>query len=142
MINIPPYIIALTQYGVSEQPGTELNNPVIISYFHTLGFSSLNTDETGWCTALVSWCLYISGTAYSNSLLARSYLNLFKEVSVPVLGDLCIFWRIKKDSIYGHIGFFISSTSKNIYVLGGNQSNQVCISLYSKDKLLGFRRIQ
>lgn len=53
-----------------------------------------------------------------------------------------VFWRESVHSGSGHVGFLwgYSKDGKHIFVLGGNQSNQVTITKYGLGNLLGFRR--
>jgi len=41
----------------------------------------------------------------------------------------------------GHVGFFINQDDENYYLLAGNQGNEVCIELFARERLLGFRRL-
>jgi hypothetical protein len=52
-----------------------------------------------------------------------------------------VFWRGTKDGSEGHVAFYISETQNFVYVLGGNQLDQVNISKISKAKLLDYRQI-
>ncbi len=42
-------------------------------------------------------------------------------------------------SACGHVAFFDEQRNARIFVLGGNQSNQVNITSYPGDRLLGYR---
>ena len=132
---------ALSQYGVKEIPGEE-NNPVILEYFKEIGHSWVQEESTAWCSAYVNWCAKRTGYEYTGKLDARSWLSVGNVVTEPEVGDVVIFWRVKKDSWYGHVGFYISEDEHYIYVLGGNQSNMVNISPYPKYRLLGYRRLR
>lgn len=141
--------IALSQYGIKEISGKK-DNPEVLKYFNALGFDgSKLKDETSWCAAFVNWVLKSADLKYQNKLNARSFLDIGVNVDDPQLGDIVVFWRGKhKDELIkgsnlkkGHVGFFIRETKSWIYVLGGNQGDQVRISAYSKSKLLEYRRI-
>ena len=131
---------ALSQYGVKEIPGQE-DNPVIVSYFSEIGHSWVKDDETAWCSAFANWVAKKENKAYSGKLNARSWLSVGKSVEVPEIGDIVVLWRSSKSSWKGHVGFFINQDDKYIYILGGNQNNQVCIRPYPKDRLLEYRRL-
>jgi len=132
---------ALSQYGVTEIVG-DVHNPTILKYFKSSGHSWVKDDETAWCSAFINWCAKSSGFKYTGKLNARSWLDIGEELDSPELGDLVIFWRKSKDSVYGHVGLFINEIGDNIYVLGGNQKNMVCIMPYNKAKVLGYRRLK
>jgi uncharacterized protein (TIGR02594 family) len=133
--------LALSQYGIKEIVG-EKDNPEVLKYFKNLGFdaSSLK-DETAWCSAFVNWVARESCLEYSGKLNARSWMDIGTEVLEPQLGDVVIFWRESPDSWKGHVAFYINDDDNYIYVLGGNQSNQVCIKPYAKRRLLTYRRV-
>ncbi len=135
--------IALSQYGVTEEPGKE-HNPVILNYFKEIGHTWVESDETAWCSAYTNWVALRAACERSNQLTARSWLLVGIPVSIPQIGDIVVFWRESPDSWKGHVGFFIaySEDGQNIYVLGGNQNNQVCIKAYPVARLLGFRRLK
>lgn len=132
------FAIALGEYGVKGIPGSS-HSADILTYFRAPGFKWVKDDETAWCAAFVNWAFWKAGLQGTGSLLARSFLKLGKRTLAPKLGDLCVFWRISKDSPYGHVGFFVRETKTAIYVLGGNQSNAVNIAVFPKEQLLEYR---
>ncbi|TSE07915.1 TIGR02594 family protein [Aquimarina algiphila] len=135
--------IALGEYGVTEVVGKK-HNPRILTYFKAIGHRWVTTDETAWCSAFANFVALKAGYALSGKLNARSWLKVGTKVKIPQQGDVVIFWREKRNSWKGHVGFFIgySEDKKYIYVLGGNQNNQVNIKPYPTYRLLGFRSIK
>ena len=133
---------AFTQYGITEIKGTTQNNPFILKYFEDIGQEWVKNDETAWCAAFANWCLKNSGYEWQSKLNARSFLDLGWEPKEPKLGDVVILWRESKQSWKGHVGFFIRANDRYIYMLGGNQNNQVNIKAYDKNRLLGYRRLK
>ncbi|WP_044398803.1 TIGR02594 family protein [Lacinutrix sp. Hel_I_90] len=136
-------ILALSQFGVTEIVGIH-DNPVIINYLDELGYNGKQLkDETAWCSTFVNWVAMKSGLPRSKNLAARSWLKVGREVpeGKQEIGDVVIFWRGSKTDWRGHVGFYIGENENSIYTLGGNQSNQVKISEYSKSRLLGYRRL-
>lgn len=130
--------LAFSQYGIKEIPGNE-DNPEVIKYFNEIGFDgSKLKDETAWCSAYVNWVCKKSGLPFSGKLDARSWLKVGCKVNTPKLGDVVVFWRESKSSWKGHVAFFIKEDGNFIWVLGGNQSNQVNISVYPKERLLAY----
>lgn len=134
--------IALKEYGVSEIPGRSHNNR-ILHYAHAIGERWVKSDETSWCSIYMSFIALKAGKPYplKAPATARSWLKVGTHVTEPRLGDIVVFWRVSKDSWQGHVGIFIRESENNIWVLGGNQDNQVCIKPYPKDRLLGYRKI-
>jgi hypothetical protein len=43
--------------------------------------------------------------------------------------------------MFGHAGFWIGEKNGLVYVLGGNQNNEVSITAFSKGKVLVYRKI-
>jgi len=135
-----PYELGLQHYGTREIAGGK-HNPKVLEYFKEVGHGWVKDDETAWCAAFAGYCLKKTGYLTSGKLNARSFLDLPNAgITAPRLGDILIFWRIASDSPYGHVGFYIAENDDNYWVLGGNQSNMVCIREYPKLRLLGIRR--
>ena len=132
--------IALKEFGVKEIAG-KTHNPDVLKYFTETGHKWVKDDETAWCSAFANWVCKKAGLEYSGALNARSWLNIGCEVDTPEIGDVVVFWRGNPDGWQGHVAFFIRETKNWIYVLGGNQNNQVKISAYHKNRLLGYRRL-
>lgn len=132
--------IAFAQFGTKEIPGNE-HNPEVLKYFTAADGPGSPSDETAWCSAFVNWCAMVSGLERTKKLNARSWLNIGDVVNKPIPGDIVIFWRVDPNGWQGHVGIYIGETTNEIFVLGGNQNNQVNVSKYSKGMLLGFRRL-
>jgi uncharacterized protein (TIGR02594 family) len=131
--------IALSEYGVAEIVGNK-HTRRILDYFDRVGHEWVQTDETAWCAAFLGFCLEEANIQSSRSLNARSYLDWGQAwEDDPQLGCVAVFWRSSPDSWMGHVGFYITERNGWIYVLGGNQSNQVNIQAYPKSRLLGYR---
>ena len=132
--------LAKTQLGVKEYVNG--SNKQIETY-HKFSSPKNNTpmdDSVPWCSSFMCWCFESAGLDSTNSASARSWMKYGKETKEPKLGDVVVFWRESKSSGKGHVGLFMGFTKQgNINVLGGNQSDMVCIQPRSKDQLLGFR---
>lgn len=132
--------IALGEYGVTEIKGAT-HNERILEYFHSIGHKWVKTDETAWCSAFINWVALQAGKEMSGELNARSWLKVGTELKVPEVGDVVVFWRESRRSWKGHVGLFIRETETHVYVLGGNQNNQVNIKAYPKYRVLSYRRL-
>jgi uncharacterized protein (TIGR02594 family) len=134
----PPWMaIATAEIGVKEFPGNQ-ENPRILEYLHStnLGAPFQSSDETAWCSAFVNWCMERAGYEGTDSAWARSWLNWGKPLSKPRAGCIVV---LSRGEASGHVGFYVSQSSNGIKMVGGNQSNQVCVSTYPKSRLLGYR---
>lgn len=125
--------IASKEIGVKETPGSG-NNSRVLEY-HKSTTLKATEDAVPWCSAFTTWCLERAGYKSTKNAWARSYLNYGKPLNKAQYGCICVFDRGNGS---GHVGFFTAETKDMIMVLGGNQSDEVCIKAYPKSKLLGF----
>jgi uncharacterized protein (TIGR02594 family) len=135
-----PHDIALSQYGTKGISG-KTHNPEVVRYFKDSGHAWVVDDETAWCAAFLNWCLKKGEYPDNGALNARSFLTYGKPTTKPEVGDIVVLWRISRDGPYGHVGFFVRATKDVVYILGGNQSNEVNIKAFPIDQLLGYRKI-
>ena len=139
------YLEIMKYYGLSEVPG-EVDDPTIKAWFAEMGFPQEH-DETSWCSLLMNITCKHLGFPYTGKLNARSWMRIGKQVLFPDIGDLSIFYRVKRTSWQGHIGCFAgwNLAKDKIWTLGGNQSNKICHAAYPKDSpefgLLQFNKI-
>lgn len=130
---------AMTQAGIKEFAGMD-DNPEVLKYFNEIGYDGAKLkDETSWCAAFINWVMKQCGQPITGQLNARSWLDWGVPISMPQTGDVVIFWRNSPTSWMGHVGLYLREDSQYIYVLGGNQGNQVGIAPYHKSRLLGYR---
>lgn len=133
-------INALKYYGTRTIQG-EKNNSDILKFFEAIGHDWVKNDEVPWCAAFLNYILQISGIENTRKLNARSFLDIGEKVSQPILGDIAVFWRLDPQGTLGHVGIFVSQDEKNIFVLGGNQQDQVNIVPIPKIRLLSYQRL-
>lgn len=131
---------ALIEIGTSSYPGEKTNNKVI-DYFKKAGFLNTKDDEIPWCSVFLNAICMGLDLPRSKNMGARSWLNIGKETKTPEMGDIAILWRESPTSWKGHVGIFIAETEKDIFLLGGNQNNEVNISKFSKEKVLSYRSL-
>lgn len=133
--------IALKEYGTKEIVGP-IHNPEILKYFQKSGQAWVKDDETAWCSAFINYVVGEAGGTTTQRLDTRPWLNIGLPVQTPRLGNIVVFWRIAPDSIWGHVGIYIAETKDTVFILGGNQNNQVNISEFPKYRILGYRQMQ
>jgi uncharacterized protein (TIGR02594 family) len=135
----PPWMAtAWSQLGVREVPG-ERHHPQVLVYHKatTLGAAA---DEVPWCSAAVCWVLEQCKIPSTRSAGARSWLKWGIGLNEPCYGCIVVFDRSSKaQPKAGHVGFYIDRTKDSVVVLGGNQGNEVRVSLYPAKKVLGYR---
>lgn len=139
-MNVAVLNIAFSQFGIKEIVGNR-HNKEVLKYFKEIGHDWVENDETAWCSAYANWVNKKAGVAHSGKLNARSWLDVGEPTENPEMGDMVVLWREKPSSWKGHVGFFIRETDNLIYILGGNQNNQVKITAYPKSRLLEYRRV-
>lgn len=70
---------------------------------------------------------------------ARSFQNFSKTSPAPQEGDIVVFWRDNPASYKGHVAFLVKQGLTFVDVLGGNQSDKVCVAAYTRARVLSYR---
>lgn len=114
----------------------------LMAFFKQYGISC-DPQTTPWCAYMVGACEKAVGNKGTGSGLARSYLKYGTAVKEEEAkeGDIVVFAR-GSNGYSGHVTYFVKwdDASNTVIVLGGNQSDMVCYSHYSQDRILGIRR--
>lgn len=135
--------IAAKEIGVKEVPGKG-NNPQIVNYHRYATVDNKNgmDDSVPWCASFVAYCLEHAGMGSTNKKNARSYLAWGVSTKHnPMPGDIVVFWRGSRDGWMGHVGFLVEKKiNGDMYILGGNQNDQVNVKLFRPTQLLDIRR--
>jgi len=132
---LPWFEEARNLVGTKEVLGPR-DNPVIMDWATSLDISYTG-DDVPWCGLFVAHC--IGSTLQqevlpSNPLGARQWEN-FGDVITPRLGAVMVFWRESLASGKGHVGFYVGEDDMAYQILGGNQSDKVCLMWLAKDRL-------
>lgn len=124
---------ALQELGQKELSGSKAN-PRILEYFKSSKF--WGKDDTGganaWCASFTSWVMQQSGyTPPENAFRAKAWENFGKVIEKPVYGAI----GIKSRTGGGHVAFVVgqSADGQHLYMLGGNQSDEVNVSRYARN---------
>lgn len=135
------YLEAQRLIGTAEIPGAK-HNPTILAWAKKLGSKALGIavtdDETAWCGLFVAHCIAEAGlTPAPIAVRASSWetwgSNLQAERLAP--GAVLVFARPGG----GHVGFYVGEDATCYHVLGGNQSNKVCITRIEKSRCVARR---
>lgn len=136
------FLETLELFGLKEVTGDK-DNPTILEFYKSLGHGWVSHDEVAWCAALIGSKLQkydYQIPPLKNRLAARAYLSVNQQVDEPVVGwDYVVFER-GNNGFSGHVAWFLGFEGDNVKVLGGNQSNQINIALYPRNKVLGYVR--
>ncbi len=136
---IPWFGEASRLLGVCETPGAR-HNPVIMDWAQRLGLWYPD-DETPWCGLFAAHCVAAAlpdEPLPDNPLGARNWMK-FGVPCEPQRGAVLVFWRGSRDGWQGHVGFYGGEDSRCYHVIGGNQSNKVCSTRLTRNRLLGAR---
>lgn len=135
---VPPWMLtAFGELGQREIRGGE--NPRIMEYHRESG-TGQDEDEDAWCGAFMGWNMKRAGFGLPKGpAAARSWLTFGRELTAPTWGCVVVFWRVSRESWQGHVGLFLAERDGQVWVLGGNQSDSVCVTSMPKSQVLGYR---
>ena len=141
---------AFQELGQKESPANDnkTDNPNVAEYIKTLGYDPKKI-EIEWCSAFVNWCLLQANYKRTEEEILKSRLKAaaaqsWRTWGIPLskhprFGAIAILTREGAGPYNGHVGFYVGEHSKNyIWVLGGNQQNEVNISRKEKKQLLNY----
>ena len=148
---ITPYQIAERFIGLEEVPGRE-DNPAILAMLK-LDANWPEGDEVPWCSAFVNYVAFLLRLPRSKSLRARSWLRVGIPIGMAECrpdSDVVILSRGGGEqpgpeviNAPGHVGFYSSydPETSRVYLLGGNQGDEVSVGRYDAQRVLGIRRL-
>ncbi len=128
---------ALKLHGTIETPGTK-NNPTIMAWAKEVGLDkTYSADSVPWCGLFAAIVTKRAGfDPVKDPLWARNWANFGTKADKPSLGDVLVFVRDGG----GHVGFYVGYDATAYHVLGGNQSDKVCITRILKSRAIAVRR--
>jgi uncharacterized protein (TIGR02594 family) len=143
------YELAQRYVGIREIAG-DRDHPLIQWWFALCGFSADTSDETPWCSAFINGMAWELRLPRSKSAAARSWLAVGTPIPLEAaqLGDVVIFKRgegiqpgPEVIAAPGHVGLYAGREGNRLLILGGNQSDGVCIAGFGANRVLGVRRL-
>lgn len=128
---------ALADLGTIETPGKG-NNPKIMGWAKELGLTNIHKgDDVPWCGLVMAhWANDAGKKLPPNPSRAKSWANFGSPAPIPMLGDVLVFEREGG----GHVGLYVGEDAGHFHVLGGNQSDRVCIRRLDRGRMIGARR--
>lgn len=153
-----PLPIALQYLNINEldPEGTKLRAEIWDNVFGSGSktASKFTKENMAWCAGFVHHILQKAGAEYLNTDSnydrgrAPDYLKLGQEVANlenAQMGDIVVKARRKKNGgLQYHVAFFsgYDPETNQVFLLGGNQANEVNITAYPIDQVKGIRRVQ
>lgn len=130
---------ALKLFGTLEGAGAK-DNPTILGWGKEIGQQAVYShDSIPWCGLFMGVVAHRARKEIPHSpLWALSWADFGVPVDKkgPMLGDVLTF---KRDG-GGHVALYVGEDSTAYHVLGGNQSDKVCITRIAKSRLYKSRR--
>jgi uncharacterized protein (TIGR02594 family) len=133
------YAHAAKDLGLSEIPGPASHPRIRLAIDMAADWLDEDDSKTAWCGCIMGlWCFELDLGVPAARYRAASWLNWGMSVSLAQArkGDVVIFARKGGN----HVALFDRKEGRNVYVLGGNQSNRVSVAPYSEALVLGVRR--
>lgn len=129
--------VARRELGVKERLGAG-DNPQILRYHATTRLRATK-DVVPWCAAYVCWVLEQCGFTSTRSAAAASYRTYGQRCELKP-GAIVVFGKADPDAGgTGHVAFFVREDGDYVWVLGGNQANQVSIAKRPKSRIVAVR---
>ena len=117
-------------------------NPRIVEMFRVAGLPddpASGSDDTAWCAAFANACLRCSGYQGTKSALASSFAAFGADLGRTPQSGCIVLFKPMAEGASGHVAFFVADDGDSIKVLGGNQSDQVKVASFSKNKWRAYR---
>lgn len=126
--------------GVLERPGPTADHPLIVEMLRRVGLPGQH-DETPWCSAAMNAAMDECGVGGTGRATARSWEAWGQRLQRPRFGCIAVLWREREHGPHGHVACWLGDVAGGAQqvLLGGNQSNAVCVSLYPRHRVLSYR---
>lgn len=140
------YDVARVFLGIKEISGP-VDHPLIMAALKLTQsgkFTGWPTgDETAWCSAFVNLCAFIMGIKPA-ALNARSWQfrgKRIENIKDARKGDVVVLWRVSRTSKSGHVAFYVKHDRTHVWLLGGNQSDEINVTKYPISRIVAINRI-
>lgn len=149
-VEITPYQLAQRFVGLKEVAGAA-SSPQVLAMLK-LDNAWPQGDDVPWCSAFINYVAWLLRLPRSKDLRARSWLAVGLPVDEPFKAeagfDVVVLKRGGGEqpgpdviAAPGHVGFFAGLEGRDVLLLGGNQGDAVNVSRYSRERILGIRRL-
>jgi uncharacterized protein (TIGR02594 family) len=148
-MEINMFLLAQRFIGLKETPGN-LSNPQVLAMLR-LDNTWPQGDDVAWCSAFINYIAWLLRLPRSKDLRARSWLKVGLPINLndaKAENDIVVIKRGGADQpgpdvmdAPGHVGIFAGIEGSTILLLGGNQGDEVNISGFPVERILGIRRL-
>ena len=129
---------ARAKIGIREAPGAA-NNPTIMGWVKTVGARVIgmaySADSIPWCGLFVAQCVTEVGLKPPGIAVRAKSWATWGDACQPQIGCILVFSRDGG----GHVGFYVSESTHEYCVLGGNQGDAVSFTWIPKDRCIAVR---
>lgn len=144
--------VAWTMYGEHEyvaESDDKAGRPSSAAIQKVLDYfgSKLNQDKYPWCAPFMSYVHARAGIALKIQS-ARAFLRAGNSINVADAkeGDILVMRNSNPDTggwdgYGGHVAFIVKRDGDMFWGLGGNQNDEVNVTIFHSDRILGVRRI-
>lgn len=139
-MNQNPVLAALSFYGESPIAG-KMANEQILAFLKATSYPVTDSDEVPWCSAFLVYIFQQCGIETTANAAALSWLNFSENTDQPKLGDVVVLGWPKETKANHHVGLFIREKAEVVYILAGNQHNEVDIVAWNKADVLSYRKL-
>lgn len=135
-----PVLAALSFYGETPIAGP-MANEQILEFIRATSYPPNTSDEVPWCSAFLVWIFRECEIETPANAAAISWLKYSHHVDQPRLGDIVVLGWPQEKPVHHHVGIFIREKADVVYVLAGNQNNEVDICAWRKRSVLSYRQL-
>lgn len=130
--------LARKEIGVKEIVGQK-HEPKVLQYGKDAKVPDFSTDEIAWCAWFVGAMLERSGIHGTHSALAKSYSSAEWGTNLGLgglrQGAIVVLNTPGRPAWSGHVGILDAWNSSHVWLIGGNQSNQVSRASFLRSRI-------
>lgn len=137
---VTPYSVLASKIGEKEIKGPKHNDFIVMLLSRLAKWLGDGGDEVAWCGAAIAWAADEARyERVSGWKACRAYAWLGVGTSIleenARIGDVVVF-------NFSHVGLVDKIEGNYVYVLGGNQSDSINITRFSRASVSSYRRLK
>lgn len=134
------YNKALEDFGLTEMSGPKSQPRIRLAIDQAADWLDEDDSKTAWCGCIMGlWCKELGFAVPKDYFRARNWKEVGKKVllSEAKQGDIVVMSREGGH----HVALFSKQVKDQVFLLGGNQRNQVNVSSFNQGFIEEVRRI-